>query len=217
MTSFDPRSLGVYVVTSATLMNGRSHVDVAEAALQGGATAIQLRAPELDDDALLPLATILGQRCAEVGALFVVNDRLEVAARVDGAGAHVGQGDDPADARAALGPARALGVSVASASQARAAAAMGADYLGVTVWRTGTKPEAEPGGLELVRAVVEAAGLPVVGIGGIDARNAGQVLDAGAVGVAVVSVVAAAPDPVAATAELRAAVQKHRGEHGGAS
>lgn len=217
MTSFDPRSLSVYVVTSTGLVNGRGHLDVAEAALQGRATAIQLRAPELDDNELLRLATTLAERCAGAGALFVVNDRPGVAARVEGAGAHVGQDDDPAAARALLGPGRTLGISVTSVDEAHAAAADGADYLGVTVWPTGTKPDAEPGGPERVRTVAEATGLPVVGIGGIDAGNAGRVLAAGAAGVAVVSLVGAAPDPVAATAELRAAVEKHRGEHGGAS
>ena len=215
MTSFDPRSLGVYVVTSGTLVNGRGHLDVAEAALRGGATAIQLRAPELEDDALLPLAAVIAGHCAEAGTLFVVNDRPAVAARVEGAGAHVGQRDDPGEARTALGSGRVLGISVASVADAHLAVAAGADYLGVTVWRTGTKPGAEPGGLEAVRAIVETTDLPVVGIGGIDARNAGQVLAAGAAGVAVISVVVAAPDPVWATAELRAAVEQHRGQHGG--
>jgi thiamine-phosphate pyrophosphorylase len=215
MTPFDPRSLGVYVVTCGTMVSGRGHLDVAEAALRGGATAIQLRAPELRDEALLPLAAALAERCAAAGVLFVVNDRPAVAARVEGAGAHVGRDDDPAGARAVLGAGRVLGISVSSVEEARAAAGSGADYLGVTVWRTGTKPDAEPGGLETVRAVVEATSLPVVGIGGIDAHNAGRVLAAGAAGVAVISIVVAAPDPVAATAELRAAVQKYRAEHGG--
>lgn len=217
MSSFDPRALGVYVVTSGTLVDARGHLDVADAALRGGATTIQLRAPELDDDALLPLASVIAERCARAGALFIVNDRPGVAALVEGAGAHVGQADDPAGARDVLGPGRVLGISVTSAEQARAAAAAGADYLGVTVWRTGTKPDAEPGGPEAVRAVVAAVDLPVVGIGGIDARNAGQVFAAGAAGVAVISVVVAAPDPVAATAELRAAVEAFRRERGDAA
>lgn len=217
MTSFDPASLAVYIVTSGTLVPGRGHLDVAEAALAGGATAVQLRAPELGDDALRPLAVAIGERCAEARALFVVNDRPAVAAQVPGAGAHVGRRDDPATARAALGAGRVLGISVDSVEEARAAVDEGADYLGVTVWRTATKPEAEPGGSELIRAVVEATALPVVGIGGIDARNAGQVLAAGASGVAVISAVGAAPDPVAATAELRAAVARYRGHDGGST
>ena len=90
----DPRSLRVYVLTSKGFVPGRSHRDVAEAALAGGATAVQLRAPELTDARLEPLAGELAERCRAAGALFVVNDRVPVAAAV-GAGAHVGQADDP--------------------------------------------------------------------------------------------------------------------------
>lgn len=217
MTSFDPGSLAVYIVTSGTLVSGRGHLDVAEAALAGGATAVQLRAPELGDDALLPLAVAIGARCAAAEILFVVNDRPAVAAQVEGAGGHVGRRDGPAMARARLGVGRVLGISVSSVEEARAAVDEGADYLGVTVWRTGTKPEADPGGPELIRAVVDATDLPVVGIGGIDAGNAGEVLAAGAAGVAVISAVGAAPDPVAATAELRAAVERYRRHDGGST
>ena len=86
----------------------------------------------------------------------------------------------------------------------------GADYLGVTVWGTPTKPEAVAGGPSVVTTVAEASGLPVVGIGGIDAGNAAEVMAAGAAGVAVISAVAAAEDPVAATRELRAAIVEWR-------
>ena len=98
------------------------------------------------------------------------------------AGAHVGQADDPQRARRRLGTDRVLGVSVGDVDEAVAAERAGADYLGVTVWSTSTKPEAEARGLEGLRDVVAATALPVVGIGGIDAGNAALVLDAGAVG-----------------------------------
>jgi thiamine-phosphate pyrophosphorylase len=117
----------------------------------------------------------------------------------------VGQADDPRAARERLGTGAALGISVSTVEEALAAAGAGADYLGVTVWATATKPEAVPSGIHGLRAVVEATDLPVVAIGGIDAVNAGQVLEAGASGVAVVSAVGAAGDPVAATRELVAA------------
>jgi thiamine-phosphate pyrophosphorylase len=98
-------------------------------------------------------------------------------------------------------------VSVASAEEAAAARAAGADYLGVTVWATDTKPDAEPQGLDGLRAVASATDLPVVGVGGVDARNAAWVIEAGACGIAVVSAVGAADDPVAATRQLAAAVR----------
>jgi thiamine-phosphate pyrophosphorylase len=87
---------------------------------------------------------------------------------------------------------------------------VGADYLGVTVWSTSTKPEAEGRGLDGLRDVVAATALPVVGIGGIDVGNAGLVLDTGAVGVAVISAVAAAVDPELVTRSLADIVDRHR-------
>ena len=205
----DPRSLGVYVVTTAELA-GHDHGDVASAALEGGATAVQLRAPELGDLALLPLAADLVVRCRDAGVLFVVNDRVGVALESAAAGAHVGQDEDAGRARRRLGTDRVLGVSVGGAAEARIAYEAGADYLGVTVWATPMKPEARPGGLEGVREVVTATPLPVVGIGGIGPENAEQVLAAGAVGVAVISAVAAADDPVDAVRELRRTVEAFR-------
>lgn len=208
-------SLGVYVITSSGFAPGRGHRDVALAAILGGADAVQLRAPELSDEDLLKLATELAGACRAAGVLFVVNDRVDVAVASGAGGAHVGQGDRLEDARERLGSGRALGISVGTEDQARAAEAAGADYLGVTVWPTPTKPEAVPIGLDGLRAVVRATSLPVVGIGSIDASNAGQVLAAGAVGVAVVSAVGASPDPVAATRELVEVVRAQASVRGG--
>ncbi len=205
----DPRSLRVDVVTSADPA-GRGHLEIASAALEGGATALQLRAPELDDEALLPLASALAARCRGAGVLFVVNDRVEVALASGADGVHVGQDDDPEHARDRLGSGRVLGISVGGPAEAKAAQRAGADYLGVTVWATATKPEARPHGLEGVREVVAATSLPVVGIGGITPGNAASVLRAGAAGVAVISAVAAAGDPVEAVRELRRAVDAAR-------
>ena len=214
MAGLDPRALRVYVLTSARFA-GRSHRDVAMAALQGGAGAIQLRAPELPDDELLAVASGLAAACADAGVLFVINDRPEIAAAVGAAGAHVGRADDPSAARRLLGPDRVLGMSVDGGSQAHEAEDLGADYLGVTVWSTPTKPEATPGGLALVRTISTSSTLPVVGIGGIDAASAPSVLDAGAAGVAVISAVAAAPDPIEATRELLRVVDRALERRGG--
>jgi thiamine-phosphate pyrophosphorylase len=190
----DPRALGLYVVTSGAFGPDRDHRVLANAAIDGGATAVQLRAPELDDEALLPLATELASACREARVLFVVNDRLDVALESGAAGVHLGQHDDPLGARRRLGAGRVLGVSVGDVDEAVVAERSGADYLGMTVWSTPTKPDAEPRGLEGLGAVVEATTLPVVGIGGIFASNAALVLEAGAAGFAVISAVAAAPD-----------------------
>lgn len=203
----DSSSLSLYVVTASGLVAGRGHLQVALAAIEGGASALQLRAPELSDPELLPLVAQIARRCRSAGVLFVVNDRVGVAASC-GTGAHVGQDDDPVAARARLGPGAVVGVSVSTPDEAREAEEAGADYLGVTVWETPTKPEAVPRGLVGLRAVVRSTSLPVVGIGGIDAGNAREVIAAGAAGVAVVSAIAASPDPVAATRELARVVRE---------
>jgi thiamine-phosphate pyrophosphorylase len=209
MARLDPRRLGVYVVTSDI---GRSHREVASAAIEGGATAVQLRAPELGDDELEALASALVQMGNDAGVPLFVNDRVDVAVGSGAAGAHVGQEDDPGTARGRLGAERILGVSVGSAEEAWVAEMAGADYLGVTVWATATKPEAVAIGLEGLREVAGATALPVVGIGGIDARNAREVLAAGAAGIAVIGAVAAAEDPVEAVRALRALVDDFYGE-----
>jgi thiamine-phosphate pyrophosphorylase len=206
MARLEPRTLDLYVVTTGTLVSGRAHGEIATAAVEGGATAVQLRAPELSDDRLLPLASALARLCGDAGVLFLVNDRVEVAVGCDASGAHVGQDEDASEARRLLGPERILGVSVIGAKEARAAEAAGADYLGVTVWETSTKPEALAIGLEGIRAVAGATALPVVGIGGINAGNARDVLAAGAAGIAVISAVATADDPTQAVRDLRASV-----------
>jgi thiamine-phosphate pyrophosphorylase len=210
----DPRSLGVVVLTSSAFA-GRGHEDLAEAAVDGGATAVHLRAPELDDQDLLPIALRVAARTRRAGIPLVVNDRPDVA-RVCGAGLHVGQDLPIAGVRRRIGADRILGVSVGDADEARIAEAAGADYLGVTVWPTATKPEAVAHGLEGLREIVAAVSLPVVGIGGIDPGNVGEVLATGAAGVAVISAVAAADDPVAAVRELRRAVDAARATGGSA-
>ena len=106
MARLDPRSLRLYVVTSGTSVSGRTHRAIASAAVKGGATAVQLRGPELGDDELMPLAASLVETCAEAGIPLLVNDRIEVAVSSGASGAHVGQDDDPATARGRLGPER---------------------------------------------------------------------------------------------------------------
>jgi thiamine-phosphate pyrophosphorylase len=197
----DPDALDVVVLTSSELVPGRTHLDVARAAIAGGAGVVQLRAPELADAELEELARDVVEACDGSSTLPIVNDRIEAAVRAGAAGVHVGQGDGPESVRARIGD-RVFGVSVSTPEEARRAAAFGADYLGVTVWSTATKPEAEPMGLDGLAAVARATSLPVVGIGGVSASNATEVLDNGAAGVAVVSAVGAADDMEAATREL---------------
>jgi thiamine-phosphate pyrophosphorylase len=207
MSRIDPERFRVHVISSSGLVPGRGHIEVADAAIEGGADVVQLRAPELSDHELLSVAGKIERRCRRGHVLFVVNDRIDIAVAVKAGGAHVGQGDHPESARERLGPRGVLGISVATPGQAEAAERAGADYVGVTVFATPTKAEAVPIGLDGLRSIVESTSLRVVGVGGIDPLNAQKVLATGAVGVAVVSAVGMASDPVAATRRLIEAVR----------
>lgn len=200
--------LRVYVITHAGF-RGRSHEDVARAAVAGGATALQLRDKESPGRALVATARRLVALANPAGVPVVVNDRVDVALAAGADGVHVGEDDLPvADARRLLGPERIVGASAGTVEAARRAEQEGADYLGVgPVFPTATKTDAgEAIGLDGLRKIVAAVRVPVVGIGGITVENAGQVVLAGAAGVAVVSAVAGADDMVEATRRLRQAV-----------
>jgi thiamine-phosphate pyrophosphorylase len=190
----------------ATRPGGRALDDVLAAALAGGVDVVQLRDKRATDEQLLAAAAIARRRCDEAGALLILNDRPDLVAAAGADGCHVGQDDlDIAAARALAGP-RAL-VGRSTHSPADIAAAGGADYIGVgPVHATPTKPGRPAVGLELVRHAAEHATVPFFAIGGIDAATAGAVVAAGARRIAVVRAIADAPDPRAAAAALRAAL-----------
>ncbi len=205
--------LSVYVITDRKLAAPRSVVEVVQAALRGGATVIQLREKEAPTREMVELGMALLRVTRPAGVPLIVNDRVDVALAIDADGVHVGQDDMPAAlARKLIGPDKILGVSAETVEQALLAQRDGADYLGVgDVYGTPTKPDAGPPiGLEGLRRIVEAVDIPVVGIGGITPDNAAAVIEQGAVGVAVISAVFAAPDPEEATRRLRAAVEAGR-------
>ena len=191
-------------------------VDVGElcqivgAAVDGGVTAVQLRAKGWTDRQALYAAQSLQSLCAERNVLFVVNDRVDIAVTANADGVHLGVDDLPvAAARAMLGPDAVIGFSPETDVQIQTAQRDGVSYLGVgPVFGTMTKPDAGPAiGLDRLRRVVEAFPVPVVGVGGIDATNATSVLDAGASGVAVVSAIMSASDPEAAARSIAGQVR----------
>ncbi len=196
----------LYVITDLTNARGRSHPEIAEAAIRGGATAVQLRMKDEPARVIVETARAIAPVCRAAGVTFILNDRVDVALAAGADGVHVGQDDLPAeDARRLLGGGRFLGVSAATEDEAAAAWRGGADYLGVgAVYATGTKADAGiPVGLDRIRAVSRAVPLPVVGIGGITVENAAAVIRAGAAGVAVITAVTLADDMVEATRRLR--------------
>jgi thiamine-phosphate pyrophosphorylase len=208
-----PDVRGLCVVTDDTLVPGRTHVDVAAAAVAGGARMIQLRDKRKGTAELVGLARRLLSVTRPAGELLIVNDRVDVAMAAGADGVHLGVADlSVRDARRLLGPLPLIGFSPETDAQALEAAEAGADYLGVgPLFATSTKGDAGPpvGPLRVARLRARC-GLPVIGIGGITAERVGDVLAAGASAVAVVSAVAAAPDMVAATRELVDIVEAHR-------
>lgn len=179
------------------------------AALEGGVTAVQLRAKRLTDIEAWELAIRLRAACHERSALFLLNDRLDLALAADADGVHLGVHDLPlAAARRLGGPGFLIGASPQMVAEAAAAKGEGADYIGAgPVFVTGSKADAgEPIGLAGLRERVLATDLPTVGIGGITVANAAEVIAAGAAGVSVISAILGVDDPAAAAAALASAV-----------
>ena len=195
------------VITDAALLKGRDPVDACRRAVQGGATMVQVRLKHAPAHDVVALARAL---VAALAVPVLVDDRVDVALAAGAAGAHLGQEDPPLDAlRPHVPPGFLLGVSVGSAREAEGTRAWPADYWSIgPCFATATKPDAGPplgpdGFAALARRA--PAGMPVIGVGGITAANAGQLARAGAAGIAVVGAVWNASDPAAAARALRAA------------
>lgn len=203
----------LYVVLDRAAAGGRDLLDILDAALAGGSRLIQLREKEWPSGRVLPLAERLRARCAAAGATFIVNDRVDLAVAAGADGVHVGQDDLPARvARPLLRPGMILGVSTHSVAQARAAQADGADYIAVgSMFPTRSKAEFELVGPDLLRKLRGEIRVPLIGIGGITHANVGEVIAAGADGVAVISAVCAADDARASAARFVALIQAARG------
>jgi thiamine-phosphate pyrophosphorylase len=185
---------------------GIDRLGTLEPALRGGVDIFQLRDKHASDDELLRAAALARRLCDEHGALFIVNDRpdLALAARADGV--HVGQDDMPiAQARAIVGPDLVIGRSTHSPDQVDGAE--GADYIGVgPVHATPTKLGRPAVGTDLVRHAAQHARVPFFAIGGLDAATLPAAVAAGATRAAVVRAISEAPDPEAAARDLRAAL-----------
>lgn len=201
----DPGRLFLYLVTDPVLCGPRGVVETCRLALEAGVGTVQLRDKNASTRDLLRVAGELMELCSRAGALFVVNDRVDVAMACGAHGVHLGQDDMPVStARKLLGDRAVIGASVRTAGEARAARDGGADYLGANlVFPTETKTDlGAPLGLSGIALLKEATSLPLVAIGGIRASNAGEVRRAGADGIAVVSAVMAAEDVPGAVREL---------------
>jgi thiamine-phosphate pyrophosphorylase len=203
----------LYVVTDRQLTSGRPLRLVVEAALRGGVRAFQLREKDLPPRDLYPLALEMRRLTQTYGARLLINDRIDVALAVDADGVHLTTTSLPARiARQVLGPGRLIGVSTHTLAEAQAAAEESADFLvfGPVFFTPSKAPYGEPVGLDALRVARAAVTLPILAIGGVKKANLDQVLAAGADGIAVISAVISADDPMAASQDLLATLRARR-------
>ena len=195
----------LYAVTDRCwLKEGERLLSVCEEVLANGATFLQIREKDLDAGSFEAEAASLKALCARYAVPYVVNDSVEIALAIGADGVHVGQSDIKGrDIRSLIGPDKILGISAGTVEEAIAAEKAGADYIGVgAVFGTSTKKNARNLSVEKLREITDAVSIPVVAIGGINARNLMDLSGSGVDGVAVVSAIFAAEDPGKATAEL---------------
>jgi len=204
---------GLYAITDPALLPGeRLAAGVAEA-IAGGARIVQYRDKQADPATRRRRARQVLAACRAGGALCLVNDDAALAAELGADGVHLGRDDDdPASARAIIGPERIMGISCYDQpALAEAAVAAGADYVAVgSVWASATKPGAVRAPLALVKEMAQRLPVPLVAIGGVTRANAAATIAAGAHCVAVIRDLFADPDPRAAAQVLSAACEQGR-------
>ncbi len=188
---------GLYIILDPSVYPARPLVEVLMAAAGAGATLFQYRDKTASMKDAYVQALELRQAAAKAGALFIVNDRCDLALAVGADGVHLGQADLPLDlARRVMGPDKLIGISTHNSDQVREASAGKPDYLGFgPIFKPGSKQDHDPVvGLEGLRAMRRVTSLPVFAIGGIQIDQAEEVMRAGANGVAVISAILKAPD-----------------------
>lgn len=206
-------TMELYAVTDRAWVGKQTLIQQVESALKGGATCIQLREKELDDEAFLKEAFAVKKLCNEYGVPFIINDNVKIALECKADGIHVGQSDMAAgNVRAMVGENMIVGVSAQTVEQATAAEQAGADYLGVgAVFSTTTKQDAHAVSPQTVKEICAAVSIPVVAIGGISRENILELTGLGLDGVALVSAIFGAADIEAACKELYALSEKMTG------
>jgi len=201
----------LYVITDETISGGLSHTEIARQAITGGADVIQLRDKTRGCRDLITIAREIREITRKTHTRFIMNDRLDVALACGADGVHLGQEDLRGDVvRQIAPPGFVIGTSVGSVAEAVQAEQDGADYLALSpTFATVSKDDAGPGhGLAVLAAVCSRVTIPVVAIGGITRANVRDVIDAGASGVAVISVVVGSPDIPAAAREMKGLINR---------
>ena len=206
----DKKDLRLYAITDRKWLRGKTMCEMVEESLKGGATIIQLREKELDEETFKKEAAKLTTLCKRYNVPFIVNDNVDIAIAVGADGIHVGQKDMEAGAvREKIGENMILGVSAQTVDQAIAAQKAGADYLGVgAVFPTGSKDDADSVSKETLKAICQAVSIPVVAIGGITKDNIKELSGSGIAGISVISAIYAPSDVEAAAVSLRNKVKE---------
>ena len=207
------RRAGLYLVTSQALSSGRSTREIVEAALAGGVRLIQLREKDLPIRSYIALARELRTLTSAVGALLIINDRVDVALSVGADGVHLGQDDFPVKDARRLGPDLIIGVSTHSVEEAVTAQSDGASYINIgPIYPTGTKAwGGEFLGIDGLRSIAAVAQVPFTVMGGIKRDHIPDLIRAGAQTIALVTAITTAEDPAGATRELLAAIRPGHG------
>jgi thiamine-phosphate pyrophosphorylase len=188
------RLLGLYVITDGN--SADNHLNMANAACQGGAGIVQLRAKNLPLCDALQVAQQIRQMTLAAKVLFIVNDRIDLALAAKADGVHLGDDDIPANiARRIMGRHAVIGVSASTTELADQAVTNGASYIGTgAVFATATKTDAgTPIGLEQLRKITDHSKLPIAAIGGVDSSNIQSIIDHGAQMACVISAISKAP------------------------
>ena len=205
-------NVSLYLVTDRGLSKGRSHRFIVEEAVKGGVTMVQLREKDVSTKAFYDLAMSLKKVLKPLNIPLIINDRMDIALAVDADGLHIGQSDLPYDvARKILGKDKIIGLSVETIEQAREADELDVDYIGLSpVFSTQTKTDTNtPLGLEGIKEIASFTHHKTVAIGGINDRNAGQIMQHGADGIAVVSAIVSHDNPQQAAKTLSGIVDKY--------
>ena len=207
----DFTDVAIYAVTPEPT-DRKTFIGKVQAALDGGADALQFRAKKISDKAFLELGREVGELCRAANALFLVDNRPDLAVLLDADGVHVGHEDMPVPAaRQFVGHRKIVGRSAHSLPEALEAQKAGADYVSCgPIWSTPTKPDYPAVGLDLIGFYKAALRIPFVVIGGVDRSNIDQVVSAGARTIAVVRAWFEAPDPAAAIRFFKEKLQINR-------
>lgn len=191
------RLSGLYIILDPAVCPDRPLTEILTASAEAGARIFQYRNKTASMKEAYIEGSALRARTRELGVLFIVNDRCDLAMALEADGVHLGQEDLPLNlARQIMGPDRLIGISTHNPDQVLAADAGMADYLGFgPIFTPGSKADHDPlVGIEGLRTIRPLTTLPIFAIGGIQPDRAGQVTQAGADGVAVVSAVMKAKD-----------------------